>query len=259
MRARRFIASVAVVAAAACSSSPPENAAAPDAGISLGDPVPGYVDGGEAPPEKERVDGGFATGSGEVVREDRFVTEVVSFVPGACAGFGATKLLDVVSGPPVGAGALMGGLDVVSLGVGGSIVLGFGDNAIVDGPGVDFIVFENAFWASGDPDHPAIDLARVSVSEDGVTWTAFPCTPGGPPPYGTCAGWRPVYATPGGPSPFDVANAGGEPYDLAEVGLARARFVKIEDLAQLACPAPPQPNNLGFDLDALAIVNAQIP
>ena len=52
---------------------------------------------------------------------------------------------DIVLGPPVGGGALAGSLDVVSLGFSGEIVLCFEPNAIVDGPGADFIVFENAF------------------------------------------------------------------------------------------------------------------
>ena len=35
-----------------------------------------------------------------------------------------------------------GGLDVLSLGQGGSIVLGFGDSVIIDGPVPDFIILK---------------------------------------------------------------------------------------------------------------------
>ena len=48
-------------------------------------------------------------------------------------------------GAPFGAGLFTGGLDVLSLGLDGEIVLEFVDNVIFDGGGVDFTVFENAF------------------------------------------------------------------------------------------------------------------
>jgi hypothetical protein len=168
---------------------------------------------------------------------------------------------DIVKGPPVGRGALKGSFDVVSLGIGGEIVVSFEPNAIVDGPGVDFIVFENAFFAGGNMNSPVVDLGEVSVSEDGTQWTTFPCAPASQPPYGTCAGWRPVYSAPGnGISPVDPANAGGDPYDLASIDVAKARFVRIRDRAGDVCPiAPPKPNNYGFDLDAIAVVNAETP
>ncbi|MCL2723402.1 MAG: cell surface protein [Polyangiaceae bacterium] len=198
---------------------------------------------------------------GGVIPAYRFVTSVVSFTPGDCAGFGQTKMPGIVEGPPVGAGALAGSLDVVSLGNDGEIVLGFAPNAIVDGPGVDFIVFENPFWINGNPDYPAAELGEVSVSEDGVTWKVFPCTPTPSPPYGECAGWHPVFSAPGnGISPIDPNVAGGDPFDLADVGLATARYVRIRDVGTTECPAnPPKPNTGGFDLDAISIVNSQLP
>ncbi|MBX3206104.1 MAG: cell surface protein [Labilithrix sp.] len=226
--------------------------------ISLGDA--GYVDATEPDASKPRVDGGFEGPDGGVIRADRFVTDVVSFTPGPCAGFGAAQMPDVVLGPPVGAGDLAGSLDVVSLGVDGEIVLSFGANAIVDGPGADFIVFENAFYAGGNPSQPAADPGEVSVSEDGVTWETYECTPGAAAPYGKCAGWHSVHSAPGnGISPVDPATAGGEAYDLAELGLTRARFVRIRDKSTAACEGTPKPNSAGFDLDAIAIVHAETP
>jgi len=53
-----------------------------------------------------------------------------------------------VLGPPRGKPGA-GSLHVLSLGVGGEIVLGFG-GSIVDGDGPDFVVFENAFFIDGD-------------------------------------------------------------------------------------------------------------
>lgn len=255
-----FAASVALGAAACSSSSPSSSATEDGPAVSLGDG--GFVDA--APPEIRRppiVDGGYQGADGSVVRVDRFATQVVTFTPGDCAGFGLPNMPGVVLGPPVGAGALAGSFDVVSLGLHGEIVVGFGDNAIVDGPGPDFIVFENAFYAGGNADKPAADLGEVSVSEDGATWLTFPCVLASAPPFGACAGWRPVMSSPDNDlSPFDPATAGGEAYDLASVGLAKARFVRVRDMGTSSCPAtPPKPTNYGFDLDAVAIVNAALP
>jgi hypothetical protein len=190
---------------------------------------------------------------------DRFVTGVVSFTPGPCAGFGASRMPGVVEGPPEGGGALQGSLDVVSLGVGGEIVLSFAPNAIVDGPGVDFIVFENPFDIGGDPQKPTAEPGEVSVSDDGVTWATFPCTATSYP-YGSCAGWHVVYSAKGnGISPVDPATAGGDPFDLADLGVTQARFVRIRDRSNEVCPDAGATMSAGFDLDAVSIVNALIP
>jgi hypothetical protein len=248
----------AAMVAAACSSS--ETGAPDDTGSdSAGDS--GYVDAGELDGNKNEVDGGFLGPDGSVMAADRLVTTVVSFTPGECAGFGAAKMPEIVEGPPVGGGTLAGSLDVVSLGTGGEIVVSFEPNAIVDGPGTDFLVFENPFLVGGDPNNPAAELGEVSVSEDGITWKTFPCVAASSPPYGQCAGWHPVLSAPGnGISPIDPSVAGGDPFDLADVGLATARYVRIRDMTSEPCPASSsKPSTNGFDLDAVAIVNAANP
>ena len=106
-----------VPAAVAGCGSDPAGASPHDAAVSLGDPP--FLDAGAPDGDKPRTDGGFVAPDGGVIREDRFVTDVVSFTPGECAGFGLPAMPDVVKGPPVGAGALAGSLDVVSLGIGG--------------------------------------------------------------------------------------------------------------------------------------------
>jgi hypothetical protein len=175
---------------------------------------------------------------------------VVSFEPGEGAGHGQDALPDIVLGEPRGGGVAQGSLDVLSLGRGGSIVVGFGGGAIVDGPGPDLLVFENAFYVGGDPTHPFAELGEVSVSDDGETWSTFPCRTDAYPFEG-CAGWHAVLASPdAGVSPFDPAVAGGDPFDLADLGLASARFVHVRDLGEDTM-AP----FAGFDLDAVAIVN----
>ncbi len=228
--------------------------------ISLGEG--GFVDAPDLDGSKIKVDGGFVGPGTSVIREDRFITKIVSFTPGDCAGFGAASMPDVVLGPPVGGGSSVGSLDVVSLGTGGEMVVSFEPNEVIDGPGPDFLVFENAFWAGGNVNHPLAELAEISVSADGASWSTFACNPGSAPPYGTCAGWRPVYSTPrNGISPLDPATAGGDAFDLADVGVSSARFVRIRDLGTIACPSNPAERSKtgGFDLDAIAIVNAKNP
>jgi hypothetical protein len=220
------------------------------------------------------TEGSADDGGGDAVASypaDRFVTAVVSIDRRDCTGFGASSLPGIVEGPPVGGGSSRGSLDVVSLGSGGSIVVAFAPNAIVDGPGVDFIVFENPFWVGGNSNDIYAEPGEVSVSEDGVNWTAFPCNPtqdsqapygtGVVPPYGQCAGWHVVYSTPtNGISPLDPTTAGGDAFDLADIGVTRAQYVRIVDKTNEDCPeSGTRPNTNGFDLDAVAIVNAANP
>jgi hypothetical protein len=173
----------------------------------------------------------------------RFITSVVehAFGPGQdhnqVGGFP-----DALYGPPV-AGSPS---SVVSLGNGGHVVVAFGESVIVDGPGVDFTVFENPLASFRE-------LATVAVSDDGIVWYEYPCTAArNASDYGYCAGVNRVWSTPtNGVDPLDPAVSGGDSYDLADVGLQRARFVRITD----------RPDLIGddgvFDLDAVAIVNVE--
>ena len=189
---------------------------------------------------------------------DCFITAVTSFTPGPNAGFGQDRMPDIVYGPPVGTGDLFGSLDVVSLGDQGEIIVELG-HYVVDGPGPDFIVFENPFLIGGDPTNPFAEPGEVSVSEDGKTWSTFPCV--GPFecdingfPYGSCAGWHPIYSNPdNGISPFDPVAAGGDVFDLADIGVKRAKFIRIRDMNRICSAAP----SAGFDLDAISIINAE--
>jgi hypothetical protein len=183
-----------------------------------------------------------------------YARSVESFAPGDGAGFNRSKLPDIALGPPRGAGSGEGGLDVVSLGSGGEIVLGFGERSIVDGPGPDLIVFENPFWPNGDASQVFAELGEVSLSEDGESWLAFACdTEGdGQGHYPGCAGVTPTLAyDPVALVPLDPTQTGGDAFDLAELGLARARYVKLRDLATIEAAG----NTSGFDLDAVGIVN----
>lgn len=201
----------------------------------------GSLDGG--PSDGGEPDGGTDAGRPPDPWADRVVR--TTFGPGA--GFGQDRLPDVVLGPPRGGGASLGSLDVLSLGREGVIELEFTDLVAIDGPGVDLLVFENPFGNF-------FETGVVSVSDDGLTWQEFPCAPadvdGGSP---GCAGTRPVFANPEqGISGTDPTVAGGDGFDLAEVGLSRARFVRVRDSGANRFYGAP---GGGFDLDAVAVVN----
>ena len=182
-----------------------------------------------------------------------FATRVVSFTAGAGASFGHAYLPDVVLGPPVGSGDQRGGTDVVSLGLGGEIVLGI-EGGIADGPGEDFIVFENAFIVMGIDGRTWDELGEVSVSEDGERWVTFPCDPRGTRPHTGCAGWNPVYSNPvNGLSPLDPRVSGGDAFDLATVHVSSARFIRIRDLSTQGSMPP----SSGFDLDAVGVIHSR--
>lgn len=183
---------------------------------------------------------------------DPYVDCLISFDPApatvAAGGYNHDALPDVVLGPP-GASA-----DVVALGCGGQIVLGFAEPVIVDGAGADFIVFENPFNVSFP------EPGRVEVSADGCAWSAFPCDP---TTLAGCAGKSVTKATPNsGLDPTDPAVAGGDAFDLADVGLDLARYVRIVDVSDAYWSAmdmsfcdPGQGGKAGFDLDAIAVVD----
>jgi hypothetical protein len=203
---------------------------------------------------------------------DPFLDRVVSKTIGAGGGAGDdTKVL----GPPRGAGALQGSTDTLSLGLGGQIVVEFADNVVVDRPGPDLTVFENPFLVSGLTTLPPYaEPGTVSVSADGVHWRTFPCAVDQPPYYPGCAGVYPVFANAGDPTapsplvpstaPIDALvgvpidtfvpppGSGGDVFDLAAVGLAAARFVRVD-----ASQIDRRLGGLsGFDLDAMAAVHS---
>jgi hypothetical protein len=178
---------------------------------------------------------------------DPFADAVISFVPGDGSGHGADALPDVVTGPPSGNAAGNPSLDVLSLGNGGAIVLEFVDYVLVDGEGADLTVFENPMEAWKE-------TGFVAVSADGEVWSEFPCDPIDEALAG-CAGTALVFAGPGAADPTDPTVSGGDVYDLADLGLAEARFVRITDTGANTYSGATG----GFDLDALVVVNGRIP
>jgi len=139
---------------------------------------------------------------------------------------------------------------IVSLGKGGYIVLTF-DPPLADKPGPDFIVFENAFrYGSGQVFD---EWMIVKVSQDGEVWYTFPYDSltgqglAGRTPTG-CEG-----CPPGSINWQDPTEAGGDAYDLAEVGLEWARYVRVEDATRFQTP-----DRLSADLDGIVAIH-QLP
>lgn len=190
---------------------------------------------------------------------DPFADAVASFNPLTPGGYGSSSLSWVL-GAPRGAGEALGSMHVVSLHAransdggasapyGGSITLEFKDNIVVNGPGTDFTVFENVFFAGGDARSRWMEPAVVSVSKDGERFYSFPFdfvphyTEGGEiNPYNPyCylnadgssrgfAGVSPVYSNGGSPDPR-VPAAGGDAFDLERIAgadLDWIRFVRV--------------------------------
>ena len=182
---------------------------------------------------------------------------VTSFSAGTNGGFQSDLLPNIVLGVPFGGGLTTGSTDVVSLGDGGSITLSFEDNVIVDQPGPDFTVFENAFQVPNVGIF--IEAGIVSVSNDGVTFLTFPHNP---TTFAGFAGVTPVFSNPeNGIDPRNPAVSGGDSFDLAAVGLSQARFVRITDPGA-SVPDPgnsfptPGVGKSGFDLDAVVAVHS---
>lgn len=185
---------------------------------------------------------------------DPFPDRVVEFRKGDGGGSGEKKLPGIVLGAPRGAGKLASGSDVLSLGFNGSIVLEFVDNEVFDGDGDDFLVFENPFLAApgNDINNGFFELGKVEVSDDGKVWKEFPYDSG---TKKGCAGWHPVLSHPDKKdiSPTDPKQAGGDGFDLKEVGLERMRFIRITDLNN----ASGINGTAGFDLDGVAAVHSR--
>ncbi len=187
--------------------------------------------------------------------QNRFIDTLYSFKPGVGQNYGQSKEFfpKNIFGPPsskatkdIPASAQS---DVCSLGLDGEIVVGFTNHLITNGYGYDFTIFENAFL---NPITGKIfcEPAVVSVSQDGITYYSFPFDSAS---LVGCAG---TMYTNGGENPFDPMKSGGNSFDLQDLGLEYAKYIKIKDITNIV------KNNLnhyyydatlsGFDLDAVA-------
>jgi len=201
--------------------------------------------------------------------------------------FGAAFLPGIVLGPPGESVAFQGSASVASLGFGGSATLAFDDIVIEDRPGPDFIVFENAFFQFPVPTSAAdnyfvfAEPGIVEVSADGATWVGFPFDQAAlldvadQQLNGTIdrdlkerlvglAGITPTmtgnWTVADDPAQFDpagqggVSGAGGDAFDLADVGLTEARYVRITDADSRVGFAGTVE---GFDLETVVVLHGR--
>ena len=159
-----------------------------------------------------------------------------------------------------GGGLRSGGTDVYSLDLDGprtELVLGFSAHRIIDGDGPDFVVFENAFEIAGGGNF--MDPVIVEVSDDGEVFFEFPHTFAGtaydtdPDTWTGFAGIHPVLhdaddrRTPA----VDDPEAGGDRFDLADVGLAEATHIRLRPASEF----PADRVSDGPDIDAVYAIH----
>lgn len=208
------------------------------------------------------VEASFPTGDGpqaiavvvDYGQNDPYADEVVSFIPGEdYSFFGSEYFPNNVIGPPDRsrhisvASPSNDPQEVLSLGTGGEIIVRFTDNVVVNGPGVDFTIFENPFEIFGGGTF--IEAGIVSVSRNGISWHTFPYDT---TTYANMAGVTPTLRG----DPTDPSVSGGDSFDLDDIPdiyLPYITYVKISDLGSLKQEGM---FNGDFDLDAVVAVNS---
>lgn len=185
-------------------------------------------------------------------RERGWIDTVVAFRPGTGQEFGREFFPQNIFGPPDTAARpdrpSANPRQILSLGMGGEIVVGFRGKVIVNGPGPDFVVFENALRTPAGK--VFVEPGVVSVSTDGVTWRWFSWDS---LTFRGCAGITP---TNGAASDIlDPEQSGGDWFDLETLGLDTVRYIRIADLTWWLARHPEHPlwdpTLSGFDLDAV--------
>jgi hypothetical protein len=226
-----------------------------------------------------------------LARQSDFAAEVVSYAPGVGAATGFTNAAAALGSPErfTGEGLIPGCVtpfqpafrpdEIVSLGVGGSLVVRF-DHDVVDDPrnpfGIDLLVFGNAFFTDGGAGSGivaglAAEGGRVLVSADGAEWREIRGVDAdGMYPTLGFLDVGPYATTPGGIEsdflrPVDPRHAfstlagldyatllarydgsgGGAGIDLASVGLQAIRYVRVDG---------PSVGGLSPEIDAFADV-----
>ncbi len=233
---------------------------------------------------------------------DPFADRVISFNPLTAGGFGASFIPNNVLGAPAGGGEFKPQdqpNELVSLHArenlddgatppyGGSIILEFTDNLVVNGPGVDFTVFENVLYKGGVSENRFMEPAVIEVSQDGINFYRFPFD--FVPHYNAegkinyynpysyaygFAGINPVYSNGSYPDPTDPSVSGGDSFDLDSITRKNLTWIKYimvistgdnwlidvnGDRVRHNCDpgfwSCIGRGNAGFDLDAVSAVN----
>lgn len=191
--------------------------------------------------------------------ENNFITidTVYNFTKGTGQSFGqAPKFYpkNIFQKPDVRADSTVPCADphhLLSLGLNGEITVGFKNYRIIDGPGTDFIIYENVFY-SEITERYFVEPAAVSVSENGVDFVEFPWNK---ETMEGCAGMKPTY---GNMVDVDILQSGGDHFDLEKVGLKAINYIRIKDVTEMIMhPDHPLFDGTlsGFDLNAVVGIN----
>jgi len=182
-----------------------------------------------------------------VAQSQLAIDTVLSFRAGTGQNVGQGPVFfpqNIFRGPDPSARQTVQSMDpryICSLGLGGAIDVGYVAAVIVDGPGPDFVVHENAFTYVNNK--VFAEPGVVSVSRDGVTWHTFACDSAAT--LQGCAGVTPLR---------------GDEYDLADLGVDSVRWVRIEDRsgAILRDRNHPfyDPTITGFDMDVVIAMHS---
>jgi hypothetical protein len=139
--------------------------------------------------------------------------------------------------------------NLLSLGNNGAITFEV-DGYLIDGPGPDFSVFENPFvvhGTNGTQVYAETAIVSVAIVDEPSQYRVFSCQHT-VAPYTGCAGVIPVRYVSGMP----LDSIGGDQFDLSTVGLARARYIRIQDTGDNESFLE---GTEGLDLDGLALLH----
>ena len=187
-----------------------------------------------------------------------FIDTVYSFTAGSGQNAGQSDLYypeNIFGSPSINASKYIAETrpeEILSLGMGGEIIIGLKNNLIIDKEGADFTIFENAFINQFNEKVYA-EPAIVSVSKDGINFIEFPYN------LETLEGLAGTTPTYGKKSPFNPKESGGNSFDLSELQIDSVKYIKIKDITEQILNNPEHnnydPTLSGFDLDAVAIIN----
>jgi hypothetical protein len=190
------------------------------------------------------------------VRIDPYSYEVIRFMPGYKEGgyfedYAGIKFKEAASGPPdlIDDGRLqpeeLRG-SYLPLGHGGTIVYEIKGGELIDRDGPEFVIYGDSVFTD------AVETAKVEVAmeDDPSSYEEFPCDSVNSP-FMSCAGVHPVNTG----RAKDPLLIGGDAFDLAKIGVRRARFIKITDTGDNKNSSDFS-FSAGFDLDSIALIHA---
>lgn len=191
--------------------------------------------------------------------ENNFITidTVYNFKPGTGQNFGQHPMYypnNIFQKPYVDADSVVPCAEpehLLSLGLNGEITVGFKNYSIIDGPGTDFIIYENVLWSKYTK-KCFVEPAVVSVSENGTDFVEFPWNK---ETMEGCAGLRPTI---GKMVDVDILKSGGDHFDLEKIGVKAVNYIRIKDVTEhIMKPGHPlyDATLSGFDLNAVVGIN----